>query len=295
MCRGLHPPHLFSLFSLFSHTHNTAPTHVLPLVPDAIFLSSPHTILVPRQPRFICSRRFYIFDGSFSIFHAMVRTRGNLSRRGSNDVPESSTQGGARKRPTASARRNRTTGQDEANVVEHDIVENEVSDVPQEDEEGIDNDGGGFPGGPYDTSLLTRYEDHVARMIWDGQDRVVKVVSHIKKVKKLGRPHPSVAPFVLASGLSSLCDILYEYIDLGLVLGFVERWHPETNTFHLPIGEMTITLDDVWSLLHLSISGNFCSTENLEYEESVEILTTLLGVDRAMACVELNQSRGAQV
>ena len=123
----------------------------------------------------------------------------------------------------------------------------------------------------------------------------MKVVSHIKKVKKLGRPHPAVAPFVLASGLSSLCDILYEYIDLGLVLGFVERWHLETNTFHLPIGEMTITLDDVWSLLHLSISGNFCSTENLEYEESVEILTTLLGVDRAMACVELNQSRGAQV
>jgi len=123
----------------------------------------------------------------------------------------------------------------------------------------------------------------------------VKVVSHIKKVKKLGRPHPSVAPFVLASGLSPLCDILYEYIDLGLVLGFVERWHPETNTFHLPIGEMTITLDDVWSLLHLSISGNFCSTKNLEYEDSVEILTTLLGVDRAMACVELNQSRGAQV
>jgi len=35
----------------------------------------------------------------------MVRTRGNLSRRGSNDAPESSRQGGARKRPTASARK----------------------------------------------------------------------------------------------------------------------------------------------------------------------------------------------
>ncbi|XP_027915206.1 protein MAIN-LIKE 1-like [Vigna unguiculata] len=200
--------------------------------------------------------------------------------------------GGARKRPTTSARRR---GQHEANVVEDDVVENEVPDVPREDEQVINNDGGGFPGGPYDTSLLTQYQDHVARMIWDGQDRVVKVVSHIKKVKKLGRPHPAVAPFVLASGLSPLCDILYEYIDLGLVLGFVERWHPETNTFHLPIGEMTITLDDVWSLLHLSISGNFCSTENLEYEDSVQILTTLLGVDRAMACVELNQSRGCTI
>ena len=53
----------------------------------------------------------------------MVRTRENLSIRGSNDVPESSTQGGARKRPTVSARRR---DQHEANVVEDDIVENEV-------------------------------------------------------------------------------------------------------------------------------------------------------------------------
>ena len=81
----------------------------------------------------------------------MVRTRGNISRRGSNDAPESSRQGGARKRPTTSARRR---GQHEANVIHDDIVENEVSDVPQEDEHEIDNDGGGFLGGPYDTSLL---------------------------------------------------------------------------------------------------------------------------------------------
>jgi len=95
----------------------------------------------------------------------MVRTRGNISRRGSNDASESSRQGAARKRPTALARRRGH----EANVVEDDIVENEVPDVPREDEQVIDNDGGGFPGGPYDTSLLTQYQDHVARMIWDGQ------------------------------------------------------------------------------------------------------------------------------
>jgi len=96
----------------------------------------------------------------------MVRTRENLSRRGSHDAPKSSTQGVARKKPTASARRR---GQHEANVVQDDVVEHEVSDVPQDEEQGIDNDGAGFPGGPSDTSLLTRYQDHVARMIWDGQ------------------------------------------------------------------------------------------------------------------------------
>jgi len=122
----------------------------------------------------------------------------------------------------------------------------------------------------------------------------VKLVSHIKKVKNLGRPHPSILPFVVASGLSPLCDILYEYPDTGLILGFMERWHPETNTFHLPIGEMIISLDDVWSLLHLPITGEFCSTENLEYEDSLEIMMTLFGVDQAMTSSELNQIRGVE-
>jgi len=75
----------------------------------------------------------------------------------------------------------------------------------------------------------------------------------------------------------------------------MERWYPETNIFHLPIGEKTISLDDVWSLLRLPFTGEFCSIENLEYEDSVEISMTLLGVDRAMAFDELNQSQGGQV
>ena len=88
----------------------------------------------------------------------MVRTRGNLSIRGSHDAPERSRQGAARRRPTTSARKR---GQHEANVV----VEHEVSDVSQDEKRGIDNDGAEFSGGPSDTSLLTRYQDHVARMI----------------------------------------------------------------------------------------------------------------------------------
>ncbi|XP_027911497.1 protein MAIN-LIKE 2-like [Vigna unguiculata] len=83
-------------------------------------------------------------------------------------------------------------------------------DEDDDEEQEIDNDDAGFSGGPSNISLLTQYQDHVAWIIWDGQDRVVKVVSHIKKVKKLGPPHPSVLPFVVASGLSPLCDILYE-------------------------------------------------------------------------------------
>lgn len=45
------------------------------------------------------------------------------------------------------------------------------------------------------------------------------------------------------------------YLDNSLISALVERWRRETNTFHLPIGEMTITLEDVGLLLGLPIDG----------------------------------------
>ncbi|MCI75086.1 putative IMP dehydrogenase/GMP reductase, partial [Trifolium medium] len=47
----------------------------------------------------------------------------------------------------------------------------------------------------------------------------------------------------------------YSFFDPGLLDTFVERWHGETNRFHMPNGEMTVTLDDVCCLLHLPIQG----------------------------------------
>ena len=45
-------------------------------------------------------------------------------------------------------------------------------------------------------------------------------------------------------------------IDKALITALVERWRPETNTFHLPVGEMTVTLEDVACLWGLPIDGN---------------------------------------
>ncbi|KAL4343139.1 hypothetical protein AHAS_Ahas11G0048500 [Arachis hypogaea] len=46
----------------------------------------------------------------------------------------------------------------------------------------------------------------------------------------------------------------FEY-DNPLISAFVERWRPETHTFHLPWGECTVTLEDVAMQLGLPVNG----------------------------------------
>lgn len=47
----------------------------------------------------------------------------------------------------------------------------------------------------------------------------------------------------------------YKTANKVLVSAFVERWHAETTSFHMPFGEATITLDDVEQLLEIPIVG----------------------------------------
>ena len=44
-------------------------------------------------------------------------------------------------------------------------------------------------------------------------------------------------------------------LDRSLLAALVDRWRPETHTFHLPCGEMAPTLQDVSYLLGLPIAG----------------------------------------
>ena len=48
-----------------------------------------------------------------------------------------------------------------------------------------------------------------------------------------------------AIALGRLPYIMHQHIDNALILAFVERWQPDTNTFHMPRGEMVIMLHDV--------------------------------------------------
>nr|XP_004500432.1 protein MAINTENANCE OF MERISTEMS-like [Cicer arietinum] len=71
--------------------------------------------------------------------------------------------------------------------------------------------------------------------------------------------HDTVIMFQLNYGLASL-----KMIDNNLISAFVERLYSETSSFHMPFGEMTITLDDVVNLLGLPIRGEFYSPPDVD-------------------------------
>ncbi|CAK8530424.1 unnamed protein product [Lathyrus sativus] len=68
----------------------------------------------------------------------------------------------------------------------------------------------GYPGGPYDTSLLVKYEHHIVRHIWFIEERStkkdLKVAGHgLKLIKKVPLQLPrEIEGWVSRSGVSSL-------------------------------------------------------------------------------------------
>uniref|UniRef100_A0A7N2KWU4 Aminotransferase-like plant mobile domain-containing protein n=1 Tax=Quercus lobata TaxID=97700 RepID=A0A7N2KWU4_QUELO len=65
-----------------------------------------------------------------------------------------------------------------------------------------------------------------------------------------------VIDIIKALGLEGLLRTPGREIDHGLITALVERWRPETHTFHMPHGEVTITLQDVEVLLGLPVDGD---------------------------------------
>ncbi|QHO13445.1 uncharacterized protein DS421_15g515600 [Arachis hypogaea] len=62
----------------------------------------------------------------------------------------------------------------------------------------------------------------------------------------------------------------------ALLSALVERWQPETHTFHLPVGEVTVTLEDVIHILGLQINGEPVTDRS---DSSYQFL-----VDNCIAC-----------
>ncbi|CAK8565403.1 unnamed protein product [Lathyrus sativus] len=157
----------------------------------------------------------------------------------------------------------------------------------------------GYPGGPYDTSLLVKCEQHVAYRIWFGEERgskkELKVAGHgLKLTQRVPLQLPrEMESWISRSGLASLQRTSLTKIDTNLVSAFAERWHLETSSFHMPFGEMTITLDYISCLLHLPIRGVFWNPQDISEALAVEWVVDYLGVSQRIAQQQVRECRGS--
>src|ERR1051325_6648065 len=84
---------------------------------------------------------------------------------------------------------------------------------------------------------------------------VLKVVFHGSKLKNFpeGDMPEEVSSIVIDFQMLESAQFSLTMLDVSMLSVFVERWHPETSSFHILFGEMTITLNDVDALFHISV------------------------------------------
>ncbi|XXG47977.1 hypothetical protein AAC387_Pa02g2533 [Persea americana] len=175
------------------------------------------------------------------------------------DVPSTS-----RIRPTASNRR---------------LCQRFVANVSEGDKEVVEEqpeaeDWRNSLGASTSLSMLPSFRMRIATSIWRQQERPpLKCISHGQKISEWawnseGRQNTVFSRLIGRSGLAPLVVTSYRSIDKNMGSAFVERWQPETNTFHMPFGEMTISLDDVSTILGIPVTGKFVLVELLSFERS---------------------------
>ena len=110
--------------------------------------------------------------------------------------------------------------------------------------------------GPINKHLLKLQMKHVSEHVWAGKpDRTLNV----RRAKLRHNGHSGIsqrlAGYLERAGFLSVAQLGYFPTGTALISALVERWRPETHTFHMTMGESTITLQDVALLLELRVDG----------------------------------------
>ncbi|XP_058767723.1 protein MAIN-LIKE 1-like [Vicia villosa] len=122
----------------------------------------------------------------------------------------------------------------------------------------------------------------------------LKVASHGSKLKNFpkGEMPEQVIRIITHFSLLEFAECPLTMLDTFLLSPFVEWWHPERSSFHLPFGEMTITLDDVSSLFHIPIVGIFFTSLHINQGTPLAQVVEDLEVDEDEVLEEFSCNRG---
>jgi len=109
---------------------------------------------------------------------------------------------------------------------------------------------------PADVSLLPIQQKHVTKAIWEGNERLRRPRRHaIYCMKHNDRLDDCVKTLIHHAGFGQFLTLTHIEINHHLITALVERWRTGTHTFHLLLGEATVTLEDVAVQLGLPIDG----------------------------------------
>ncbi|XP_019244394.1 PREDICTED: serine/threonine-protein phosphatase 7 long form homolog [Nicotiana attenuata] len=113
--------------------------------------------------------------------------------------------------------------------------------------------------GPYAPELLVLQGDHRSAHIWDGellsQTLCARRVDDLWDFLRDRDLHPRVVQRLQDTGFYRIIQIGRMQLEWALITALIEQWRPETHTFHLTIGEATITLQDMELLYGLLVDG----------------------------------------
>uniref|UniRef100_A0ACD5XQN3 Uncharacterized protein n=1 Tax=Avena sativa TaxID=4498 RepID=A0ACD5XQN3_AVESA len=121
---------------------------------------------------------------------------------------------------------------------------------------------------PASSTLLNPKINHRSDAIFGDKAVEQLKLRHHKPLKFHERYRPYLRDAGLL-GLSQICQKMPQ-LDKALITALVERWRPETHSFHFASGEITVTLQDVAMLFALPIDGRpVCSTTDHDYGQMV--------------------------
>lgn len=90
-----------------------------------------------------------------------------------------------------------------------------------------------------------------------------------------------------------LVDYLPIMLDAPLLYAFIEHWHNDTFSFHVPFSGVTITLDDISNIFYLPHVGNFFTHPLMNLEIIIMAPNIYMGVTRGMVLEEFKASGDA--